>query len=72
MRKELFVGKRDAMLVATDQKSVFEIVIAYGYNEENKTWIEGHYFSAFGNITVQDKMEVFKKAFDYWATHDYE
>lgn len=71
MKKELFVGKRDAMIITKDQKSVFEIAIAYGYNEESKTWIEGHYFSVFGNISIADKMDVLKRAFDYWATHDY-
>ena len=71
MKKELFVGKRDAMLVTADQENVFEIAIAYGYDKENKAWIEGHYFSVSGNISVQDKMDTLRRAFDYWATHDY-
>lgn len=71
VKKELFVGTRDAMIVTADRENVFEIAIAYGYNEENKTWIQGHYFSVSGNISVQDKMDTLRRAFDYWATHDY-
>ena len=71
IKKEIIIGKRDAMLVTADQESVFEIALAYGYNEESKSWIEGHYFSVSGNISVQDKMVTLRRAFDYWATHDY-
>ena len=71
IKKEIIIGKRDAMLVTADQESVFEIALAYGYNEESKSWIEGHYFSVSGNISVQDKMDTLRRAFDYWATHDY-
>lgn len=71
MKKELFIGTRDAMIVTADRENVFEIAIAYGYDKENKAWIEGHYFSVSGNISVQDKMDTLRRAFDYWATHDY-
>lgn len=71
MKKELFVGTRDAVIVTADRENVFEIAIAYGYDKENKAWIEGHYFSVSGNISVQDKMDTLRRAFDYWATHDY-
>lgn len=71
IKKEIITGKRDAMIVTADRENVFEIAIAYGYNEESKSWIEGHYFSVSGNISVKDKMDVLKRASEYWATHDY-
>ena len=63
MRKVLLKGTTGALLLICDTANKYELVSAWGYNEESESWVQGHYFTLwYGDITEANKTALFEKA----------
>lgn len=70
--KIILKGEHDAIILRCDTANKYEIVVAYGYDEESQSWGQGHYFTLWYNeITEENKKALLKRAMDFWLEREY-
>ena len=63
MRELLLKGTNGALLLVCDTPTKYELVSAWGYDEESQSWAQGHYFTLWGgDINEENKIALYKKA----------
>lgn len=63
MAKLLKLGRTGALLEVCNNNTKYELVSAYGYDQNTNSWQQGHYFTLwYGEATEENKKKLMEKA----------
>ena len=70
MKKLLLRGESGALLEVCNTSTKYELVSAWGYDENTESWAQGHYFTLWhGEITEENKAKLYERAKKHFVEH---